>query len=484
MKLRLFLAFLALNISILNLFPQCEKAIEEFTNNPNFKHASVGFCIKDLNGNIIAAHNYEQAYTPASILKVITTASALELLGADYKYRTILLIEDCKTYNKIIIKGSGDPTLGTEFMNNDPRKFLVTWTEKIKNALQDKKQQEIEIYVEDDLFGYQGISPKWIYEDTGNYYASGAYGISVFDNTYRLSFNTEDLKKPPKIIGTSPNMKDIIFQNALTLNNTGKDNGYIVGAPFSNERSIIGNIPGGRKSFTIKGAIPNPGLYLGELISNNLKVRGFNVKRVRTSRDFHIESNEQEANLMTKNQAFHLHYSPSLKDIIRDINIRSNNHYSEHLIRTIGAKNRPNFNTPALDEGIKRVKEYWSKKGLNTDALFMYDGSGLAPSNAISSALMCDVLIYMQQKSKHAQAFLNSFPLAGQEGTVRNFLKGSRLQGKVYVKSGSIANTQCYAGYYIEGEKKYAFTIMVNQFNGTQRQAIQAIEKLLLNTLK
>jgi len=87
----------------------------------------------------------------------------------------------------------------------------------------------------------------------------------------------------------------------------------------------------------------------------------------------------------------------------------------------------------------------------------------------------------MYNDSKYSEAFVASFPKAGSEGTVRNLLKGTRLEGKVFVKSGSIANVQCYAGYYLDGDKKYAFAIMVNHFKkNSRRQVVKAIESLLL----
>ncbi len=118
---------------------------------------------------------------------------------------------------------------------------------------------------------------------------------------------------------------------------------------------------------------------------------------------------------------------------------------------------------------------------MNTDALMMFDGSGLSPSNAVSPAFMCDLLVYMQAKSKNAKTFLESLPpQAGKDGTVRSRLRGTRLAGKIFMKSGSIYGVQCFAGYYINGDKKYAFTIMVNKFTGQRSQITKGIDNLLL----
>lgn len=454
-----------------------QSGIPQFLNIPGLKHASVGICVKDMSGKQLASHNAEKSLTPASILKVVTTATALETLGEDYRYQTTLA-KDSTQGNRLLIHGYGDPTLGTEHLDNIPNAFLSQWISQIK--LNFDSTQNIDITVIDDYFGYEGISQRWLYEDMGNYYAAGSYGISVYDNTYRLYFNTIQKDTCPLIVKTEPEM-NISFQNTMRTNTSGKDNGYIVGIPFSSNRLLTGNIAAGRTSFTIKGDIPNPGLYLGEVLSMQLGDAGYPVGTVETTYDKYYEEMYLTEREKIKEDVFYIHHSFPLKDIIKDTNVRSNNHYAEHLIRTLGRIKNPDIYSSALDEGINKTNELWKSCGLDTDALFMFDGSGLSPSNAVSPAFMCDLLVYMQAKSKNAKVFLESLPAAGKDGTVAGRLKGTRLAGKVFMKSGSINGVQCFAGYYIEGEKKYAFTIMVNKFTGQRSQITKGIDNLLLS---
>lgn len=453
--------------------------IERFLNKPSFKNASVGFCVKDLSGKEISKYNSKTSYTPASILKIITTATALETLGANYRYKTTLA-KDKNNSHQLYIHGYGDPTLGTSFLNNTPTAFLAEWSKQVKMAFD--STTNIDITVIDNYWGYEGVSKRWIREDIGNYYGAGAYGISIFDNTYKLFFNTIRTDTCPIIIKTEPEMHDISFRNTMTLNTTGKDNGYILNDLFSNSRILTGDIPAGKTAFSIKGDIRDPGLYLAETLKDRLEKDGFTISHTSTTMDRYFKEMYSGNKIEPEEEIFYTHQSYPIKDIIRDVNVRSNNHYAEHLIRTIGRVDNKDIYTSPLDKGIEKTEEIWKYNGLDTDALFMYDGCGLAPSNAVSPNFMCDLLVYMQTKSKNADVFLNSFAKAGKEGTVRNLLKGTRLEGKVYVKSGSIANVQCFAGYYIDGDKKYAFTIMVNKFNGPRNQVVRAIQDLLLDT--
>ncbi|PXV61016.1 D-alanyl-D-alanine carboxypeptidase/D-alanyl-D-alanine-endopeptidase (penicillin-binding protein 4) [Dysgonomonas alginatilytica] len=470
---------LILNFCFITVSSQQNAAIEKFVQTSGFENASIGVCVKDLSGNNIVSYNKAVSLTPASTLKILTTATALELLGEDYQFSTELSI-DKNNPQHLIVHGHGDPTLGSEYLFENPSAFLGNWVQHIQKKF--KTEYPIDITIADDFFGYNGISSKWLREDMGNYFASGAYGISVFDNMYQLFLNTMRTDTCPAILKTVPNMRNIVFSNNLQLNYEGKDNGNINGEPFSNYRRLAGDIPAKRSSFVIKGDFPDPGIILGEALANTLAQNNFRINSIGTTRQQYFQQmyNSYKANPY-ETVSFYKELSPALREIIRVINEKSNNHYSEHLMRTIGRQANPDTYSDPLTEGINRTNNYWASKGLNTDGIHIYDGCGLAPSNSINPEILCDILIYMQVRSKYTNAFFTSLPKAGKEGTVRNLLKGTRLQGKLYVKSGSIANVQCYAGYYIDGDKKYVFSIMVNNYNSPRKDVVRAIESLLLD---
>lgn len=461
-------------------FSFSQSALEQFVNHPALKHASVGVSVTDLEtGRSILSHNVDQSLTPASVLKVVTTATALEILGEHYRYKTEVAL-DANDPTRILVIGSGDPTLGSEAFGDHPERFFTVAADALRRAL--PTDREYSIYVVDDLFGYNGISPEWTWIDMGNYYAAGAYGISIFDNSYKLFFDTTDRNSCPKILRTEPEMNQLTFRNELQLNNSGRDNGYIYGAPFSNERILRGNIPAGRKAFSIKGDIPDPGLFLGETLAGYLRDAGLKIGDVETARKDHLSGvcrSGQSVNYRVGKVLF-TQVSPPLKDIIREVNVESNNHYAEHLIRTLGIKSNMKQEGDVLEAGSAAISDFWKSRGVVVSSLQMHDGSGLAPQNAVSPQLLTDLLGYMYTRSDYSSLFFNSLPKAGQEGTLTSFLRNTRLSGRIAAKSGSIGGVQCYAGYLIDGNKKYAFTVMVNKFNGTRPQVRSAIEQLLL----
>lgn len=458
-----------------------QPALQQFIQNPALKHASIGVCVKDLStGKTIVSHNEDKSLTTASIMKLVTTATALELLGPNFRYETTLALA-AQDPSTLLVLGSGDPTLGTVAFKENPYSFLIDWSQKLQASL--TGINNLKLYVVDNLFGYNGISNEWTWIDIGNYYAAGAYGISVFDNSYRLFFDTTNRNSTPRILRTEPEIKGLTFTNYLTLNTTGSDNGYIYGAPFSYERILRGNIPAGRTSFSIKGDIPDPGLMLGEMLADVLNKKGIRVAEVKTAKSDFISAINSPERTQSENpvvkEKLHIHRSRPLSDIVREVNVESNNHYAEHLIRTIGRNQNSDIYSDALKEGVDYINKYWQQQNVSTSSLFLHDGSGLAPQNAASSEFFCNLLLYMYNKSNYSKEFFASLPLAGSDGTLKYFMQNTKYNGKIRAKSGSIGGVQCFAGYLIDGDKKYAFTIMVNKFTGSRSAMRKGIESFI-----
>jgi D-alanyl-D-alanine carboxypeptidase/D-alanyl-D-alanine-endopeptidase (penicillin-binding protein 4) len=463
MKIKVYcLLFFCLLAGEIQLAGQTQPAaLNIFLRSKSVKHAAVSFEMVDLStGKKIAAHNANMALTPASNMKMVTTATALELLGKNFYFETPLsydgVIQNNILEGNLYIKGSGDPTLGSEFLEDDKEWFLRAWLAGIRRA--GIKHISGNVIVLDQLYGYEGISPKWLVEDLGNYYAPGIYGISVFDNMYRVYLQSFNSGSVTSVLYTEPAMEDLQFTNTVTASLSNSDDAYISGTPFSNQRRLYGSIPVNRSSFAVKGDIPDPGLFLANYFRAYLQKNDIDVSGEATT--YRLVPEEPKAQ-----QELAVVRSPDLASIIRVVNVRSNNHYAEHLYKLLTIKD-------SID-----IPAYWKAKGLDTPALFMYDGSGTSPANALSAGFLVQLLKYMDGKGKD---FYYSLPLAGKEGTVASFLKGTSLEGKARIKSGSITNVQSYSGYIEKGNKRYAFSIIVNNFTGKRRDLKHEMEKLLV----
>lgn len=457
---------------IIGIISSAQSPTAIFTNNSLHRNANISIMVIDLKtGKVLHSHRSGNATIPASTMKLVTTATALEMLGSDYQFKTTLEIEgkitpDSILNGNLIIYGTGDPTLGSAKLGDIY--FLNDWVLAVRKA--GIKQINGDIVADASAYDTEGVNPKWLWEDMGNYYASGAYGISYKDNTFEMELKSGSVGTTPEIIKITPNIPELTFKNYLKSTIIRFDSAYFYGAPFQNERSIYGEIPANRPSFTIKGDIPRPGLALARDFAWKLK----------TSR-ISISGNATDEFVPSNRTIIYTHLSPKLSEIIKEINVTSNNHYTEHLFRHLSLQGNKQASSP---ESVKVIYNFWKSKGLPVDELFMQDGSGLSPMNAVSANFYVSLLSYMD-KSKNSAVFRASLPVSGKSGTLRNFLKGTSLDGKLQAKSGSISRVRCYAGYVNSGEKRLAFAILVNNPNAnTLSTTTKKMEEFLIQIAK
>ncbi|MDR0732988.1 MAG: D-alanyl-D-alanine carboxypeptidase/D-alanyl-D-alanine-endopeptidase [Dysgonamonadaceae bacterium] len=447
------------------IYAQKPVALEAFLRKKNLAHAAVSFKAVDLsNGKTIASFNAKTALIPASNMKIVTTATILDTLGGGFRFRTPLTydgeIRDGVLKGNLYLKGSGDPTLGSEFMIGDKENFLRDCLIALRAA--GIKSIEGDVVVLDQLFGYDGVYPTWLVEDVGSYYAPGIYGVSIFDNTYRIYLQSYQPETLVKIRSIYPKIPGLQFTNELKSSKIGSDRSRIFGLSSSFEKRLSGTIPANRSSFVIKGSIPDPGLFLADYLQTFLTNHYIEITGKATTFRFAQKLPENDRTITVIR-------SPPLAAIARETNVKSNNHYAEHLYKKLLTFKDFNYS------------DYWERRGLAGASLLMDDGSGLSPTNAVSADFLTAILIYMYKKDGTVGAFYQSLPIAGKEGTVTPFLKKTPLEGKARLKSGSIAHVQSYSGYVEKGKKRYAFSLIVNNFSGKRAELREAMEKLLVD---
>jgi D-alanyl-D-alanine carboxypeptidase/D-alanyl-D-alanine-endopeptidase (penicillin-binding protein 4) len=471
MKKLLFCLISAVLSTIVPLFGA--NPVDDLLKNPLLSNANVSLLVKDLDsGRILYSSRPKHATIPASTMKLVTTATALELFGADFRFETVLeydglISSDSVLNGNLYIRGSGDPTLGSEKMG-DPE-FLTQWVAAVRKA--GIKRINGRIVADASRFDDEGVNPKWTWDDIANYYAPGAYGISYLDNTMRVVLRSGKIDSTPEIIRITPEIQGLALDNRLKSTKITFDSAYFYGAPKSLNRSIYGEIPAARTAFTIKGEIPNPPLLLAQHLSDRLFQNGIVVRDLPTDK---IELNFARKSIYS-------HFSPPLSQIITEINVKSNNHYAEQLFRSIALKNKA---TATTKDAIQTIRSFWRQKGLPVDQLFQLDGSGLTPTNAVSAQFFVDLLSYMFNRSKYKDQFYASMAVSGETGTLAALLKNTPLQGKVKAKSGTISRVRCYAGYIELKERTLAFALMVNNANGNSTQVTKKMEEFLLSVSK
>ncbi|MDP4205715.1 MAG: D-alanyl-D-alanine carboxypeptidase/D-alanyl-D-alanine-endopeptidase [Bacteroidota bacterium] len=470
------LLLIALIFSI-NLFSQTsvlQKKIQDFLNEPTMKNALLSFYLADSgSGQKIWSTEPQVSMVPASVLKVVTTATALEVFGPDYRFHTLVCYNgkiDYQTHTlkgNVIIKGGGDPALGSHFFKDHYDGFISSWVKALKS--QGIKHISGTILADASIYDDQPIPTTWIWEDLGNYYGAGATGLSIFDNMYTVHFKSPLApNQPTTITSIEPEIPGLSIRNMVQSAQDNSDNAYVFGGPGQFQREVRGTIPCNRADFSIKASIPNPPLFTAQFLAKTLRKAGISVENAPRM----IQSSDtlkQKLTVVVETK------SPPLKDIITLTNTYSINLFAEHLLKHIGMKY---YGEGSTDAGAKAMLDFWSKHGVDTRGMFIVDGCGLSRFNAISAEQITRVLQYMYSHSKYSDIFYSCLP-DNNEGTMRSLFSGKTVKGQFRAKSGTMTRAKCYAGYYKGSNKNYSFCVMLNNFSDTSKQVTNKIASLL-----
>ncbi len=417
---------------------------------------SIGIYIKDLeNGKVLINHNSDLALTPASVMKVITTATALSIHGPEYTFNTPVVLTGEKSTAKkgawngnLVIRACGDPTIESENF-----KSRLGFCDSIAAGLRRLGITSIsgKIIVEQNLSDAGPIA-QWEIEDVAWPYGAGLFGLNYKDNTFTLY---------PATKTTKPHVPGLKIE--VRKSSTGND---LIRGVERDKLVVYARDPNNKK-WALSSTMPDPAAVLKEELKETLTKKGIAVadKAVTVAAS-------------SKDKTVYRHRSPKGSEIMRSLMVRSDNLFAEGMLRSIApGQTRKN--------AIAREKELWASRGINSRYTIINDGSGLTRANRLSARFIGDVLEYMAG-SERAGIFTGFFPRAGKEGTLRSFLSKTPLEGKVALKTGSVSSVQCYAGYKFndDGKPTHIVVVLVNGFFCPRAQVRKSIEKLLLDNLQ
>ncbi|MBC7885768.1 MAG: D-alanyl-D-alanine carboxypeptidase/D-alanyl-D-alanine-endopeptidase [Saprospiraceae bacterium] len=456
---------------------QLQQKIRQTSESSFYKHANLGISVRDLvTGEVLGDLEKDKMLIPASSLKLITTLVGYELLGSDFCYETAISYDghidsDGTLKGNIYIEGSGDPTFGSDRISGNPGA-----EEMVRKMVDDIRSFGIHclegnIISDESIYNSFPVAPTWQWNDLGNYYAAGAWGINFNENQYGIYFHRNGpIGSQTKIAYLQPYIPNLELSNEVTVDSADSgDNAYIFGGPYHYGKRIVGTIPQGKDLFRIRGSIPDPPLFLAYKVLKELESRdmGGHIHMTKYYRD-------PKKNIRNRISAYS---SPFLKSIVKSTNDESININCESILKTLGYVIRGNGSG---GDGIKVIKDFLSKKKLDIAALHMEDGSGLSARNLISPDLMSKFL-YMYARDNGTNFISQLLPEAGKTGTVKNLLTNSRAKGNMWVKSGSMDKTLSYSGYAKTLSGRFvSFSVMLNASSARKMKENRSeLEKIL-----
>lgn len=440
-----FLPFILVISSTLcaqNISQKLEIATKDLLSTSAAYSAQLSIYVADESGNFIYEYNGNQGLSTASTQKIFTAAAALETLGKNYRYTTTASysgsFSNGNLEGNIYVKSNGDPTLGSwRYENYKPENFKKKFIEAIK-------QQGIttisgDLIVDDSYFDFQTTPGGWPWNDMGNYYGAGVWGVNWRENQFDMKMSGKEIKS------VNIDLPEVKWVKEIKVGGT-SDQSLIYTAPYSNVAYVNGMLPA--KPLTVSGATPNPPLSFGAEIKSWLKEAGisFNGKVTSTSMQ---QINGEKIQFAPENNIILQYQSPTLDQIVYWFMRKSVNFYGETLIKTLGKEKK---NEGSFDAGVSYLKEFWKSKGINAAMINFADGSGLSPQNYVSARAEVQSLVYSKKQAWFPE-FYEGFP------TQSNGMK---------MKSGTMKNTKSFAGYHTSKDgKKYVFAIIINNYQGS-----------------
>ena len=430
------------------------------------------FVISMRDGRVLSSRNGDRLFTPASNMKIYTTAVALDLLGADYRWRTSVYADkqpdaDGTIAGDLTLYGRGSPDLVS--VGKGPRPSLAQFADQLyQSGVRSVRGNVIgdESHFRGDLFGLG-----WQWNDLQWYFGAEPSALTIDENSFEVTI------APAKKTGDAASvaMRDTGFvqlrNNTMTAERDAPTTIGIDRGLDSNELRVWGDFPVGGRSFSAFLSVHNPALWAATLFKKALIARGIKVEGEVRSRD----SRAPEKERFDPQKAFEIAHqdSATLGEIARQTNKESNNLFAELILRTLGKERGesapdpdPRKNRERGDDqaGAAVIKSWFDRNSIPDQGLAIRDGSGLSRLDLVTPEATTRLLVAMG-RTNSATIFHDSLPIAGRDGTLSSRLKGAA--GRIFAKTGTIAYVHSLSGYAVaENGEVLAFSIFCNDATG------------------
>ncbi len=428
------------------------------------------FVISMKDGRVLYSRNGDKLFTPASNMKIYTTSAALDLLGADYRWRTSVYTDAQPDAGGVI---DGNVTLfgrGAPDLESSGKRGLASLAEQLyQHGVRHVRGNIIgdESYFRGELYGMG-----WQWNDLQWYFGAEPSALSVDENSLELTI------APAKRVGSSATLTLNRETDYLHLTNhtttAARDATTTVGINrglSDNELLVWGDFPVGGRSFSASLSVPKPALWAATLFKEALIARGIKVDGEARSRDFRVAESEK----FDPQKAFEIaqENSAALSEIVRHTNKESDNLYAELILRTLGKERGSSAPDPDLRKNRERgddeagaavVVSWLDHSGVPSAGLEIRDGSGLSRLDLVTPEATARLLVAIARTNSDS-AFHDSLPIAGRDGTLKARLV--RETGRVFAKTGTLTYDHSLSGYATTpGNEILAFSIFCNDATG------------------
>lgn len=433
-------------------------------------------------GSTLYSRDADRLFTPASNMKIYTTAVALELLGADYRWRTSVYAKaqpdaTGTIQSDLILYGRGSPDLVSRDKKGDQPSLRRLADELYARGVRHIRGSVIG---DESYFRGNALGDGWQWNDIQWYFGAEASALSIDGNEIDINVVPSGADAPT--IRTSDGSAFVTVQNRMvSAKSSSRGTVGIKRGLSDNKIAVWGEFPPGSKGFGARLSVHNPALWSASLFREALKTSGISIGGQTVSRDANVAPSQR----FDPSQAIELAYvsSQPLSEIVRVTNKESNNLFAELILRTLGRERGAMLETPEPqgrergddESGAALVRLWLTRAGISAQSLAIHDGSGLSRLNLVTPNASARLLLAMS-KTGSGEVFKRSLPVSGKDGTLRGRLKS--VGERVVAKTGSLTYDNTLSGYLTNSEGRvFAFSILCNDQTG-RGNSIRLIDEI------
>lgn len=462
--------------------------IDAFLDVDDFQNAIWAVKIVNLtNGETVYARNQELSMMPASNAKLYTSAAVLDILGPSYRYETPIYsdgpVEQGILKGNLIIRGTGDPSIGGRYNSEkDPTQTLRELARRIKNS--GIRMIEGNIIGDDDLFEDAPLGIGWSWDDEPYYYSAEIGALTYYDNSIQIALQGQRPGMPAKLTWTPETSYVNVINKSVTVpSDSSKDNEFDR-VRNSNIINVRSEIPAGVIDTTYI-TISNPTHYFAHIFREVLVDEGVAVTGRAMDMDDLATKPRYEMRRFRKQTTY---TSPPLEELVETFNKESQNLYGELFIRTLGALhpvNDPDIEPGSAEMGLEAAMATFARAKIDTSRIKLVDGSGLSRMNLVTANMTSNLLHYMWDHpyATVRQAFYNSLPVGGIDGTLEDRFRSGAGFRNVRAKTGTLTGASSLSGYvFSKAETPYLFVLMCNNYT-IKTSKVRKTQDLIIDLL-
>src|SRR5437899_4321998 len=437
---------------------------------PPFDRATWGVFVQDDRGRVLYQRNADRYRVPASNTKLVVTATATVLLPADYRVRTSLYtngrLQDGVLYGDLVLYGRGDPTWSERCYSVDTLApgacdSTSTVVDRLADSVRARGIRRITGKVVGDGSAFERtlVHPAWNAFDLNWWYAAPVSGLGFHDNSVDFHIAPGAAVDEPPTITWSPDLGLFTFENRART--VPADSGTTIGDNFFRAPGAgggtwdiwaQGTVALGRRPWIESFAVPDPNLYAARALAASLLRKGVAIGGGAASTIDSLAYRGARAGPPLVE-----YRGRPLPDMIFPILNTSQNWFAEMLLKILGREVQGEGSWKA---GLEVERRFLiDSVRIDSTAFALEDGSGLAAGNLVTPHALAQLLAYMHGHPKRGP-FIAALPHSGQPGSLLKRFVGTRLEGRVIAKTGSIDRVNSLSGY-IDGAGGRTITFSV-----------------------